>query len=112
MIRTYHRKQPEHLPGRGERRSSHWLLRFLSHLKNDIRAQDQIEYAVCVGTISLVAAMAIPAIAESISTVLLNTEAVLIGAPVNPGAAAPAGSNGNCGNPNPGSFKGRSPCAP
>jgi hypothetical protein len=131
MLPAYHRTEPEHRtepahrPGRGERHSYGRLLRFLRYLTNDTRAQDQIEYAVCVGTISLVAAFAIPAIADSISTVLLNTEAVLSGAPVN--AAASAGSNGgnggsnntgsggkkgNCGNPTPGAFKGKSPCAP
>jgi Flp pilus assembly pilin Flp len=102
-------------PNRAKQSLSRWLPRLLRHLINDTRAQDQVEYAVCVGTIALVAALAIPAIAESISAVLLNTQSALSGAPIPAGSAPPSGppgNNGNCANPNPGNFQGRSPCAP
>ena len=108
MKREDHGAQPEPGLDGSDLRSSRGLLRFLRHLIRHTGAQDQIEYAVCVGTIALVAAMAIPAIADNISTVLLNTQAVLGGQP----ATGNGNNNGNCGNPTPGNFQGRSPCAP
>jgi hypothetical protein len=52
-----------------------------------------------VGVIVLVAALSIPAVADRLTAVLHHTEEVLDDAK-------------NCGNPNPGTFQGRSPCAP
>jgi Flp pilus assembly pilin Flp len=114
---------PSQSDGPAERRnwaepaSLRWLSGVLKRLIRDSRAQDQVEYAVCIGTIALVAALSIPAIADSISTVLLNTQAALSGNPVAGSNGAPNsnngnGNNGNCANPTRGSFQGRSPCAP
>ena len=75
------------------------LRKCLSRLVNDTGGQDQVEYAVFVGVIALVAALSIPAVADRLTTVLQHTEEVLEDAK-------------NCGNPNPGTFQGRSPCAP
>jgi Flp pilus assembly pilin Flp len=116
MTRKHQGEKAQDRSSRADQQSSHGLLRFLNHVVHNTRAQDQVEYAVCVGTIALVAALAIPAIADSISSVFLNTEAVLSGAPVSGSSAAPGSNNGNnngnCGNPNPGTVSGRSPCAP
>jgi putative intracellular protease/amidase len=111
MIRKDDDGKPER-PNRTERDSSPWFARLLNHFIRDTRAQDQVEYAVCIGTIALVAALAIPAVADGISAVLLNTQAVLSGAPATVSSSSSTSKKGNCGNPNPGTFKGRSPCAP
>lgn len=110
MTRKDHGAEPEPGLDGSDLYSSRGFLRFLRHLIRHTGAQDQIEYAVCVGTLALVAAMAIPAIADNISAVLLNTQAVLSGQPAS--SSGNGNNRGNCGNPTPGNFKGRSPCAP
>lgn len=76
------------------------LWRALQRLIRDVSGQDQVEYAVFIGVIALVAAMSLPAVANQVSAIFTQTEAVLQGNP------------GNCGNANPGNFQGRSSCAP
>lgn len=80
-----------------------WKLvgKYLKRLAVDVRGQDQVEYAVLVGLIALVAALSLPALANRINDVFEHTEEVLQDA-----------KKGNCANPNPGNFQGRSPCAP
>lgn len=75
------------------------LRKCLGRLVRHTGGQDQVEYAVFVGVIVLVAALSIPAVADRLTAVLHHTEEVLDDAK-------------NCGNPNPGTFQGRSPCAP
>ena len=85
-------------PPRG--RLGRWVA-FLRRLLRDTRAQDLIEYAVVVGLMALVAVLSLPSVSEGIHKVLMNVQAVM----------ETAGQE-NCGNPNPGNFGGRGPCAP
>ncbi len=73
----------------------------LAGLFCDTRGQEMVEYAVFVGLVALVAALALPPIVERVTTILSNTN-----------QAMPVGDPTNCGNLNPGAHGGRSPCAP
>jgi Flp pilus assembly pilin Flp len=75
------------------------LRKCLDRLSGDRSGQDDVEYAVFIGAIALVVALSLPAVAGRVTKIIGNTQTVLKGAE-------------NCGNPNPGTFQGRSPCAP
>ena len=75
------------------------LRKCLRRLRDDTSGQDQVEYAVLVSGIALVAALSLPAVADRVGAVLGNTQTVLDDA-------------NDCRNPNPGTYQGKSPCAP
>ena len=74
---------------------------WLRGLFSDTRGQEMVEYAVFVGLVALVAALALPPLVERVTSVLMDVN-----------QAMPVGKPTNCGNLNPGAHGGRSPCAP
>ena len=73
----------------------------LAGLVRDTRGQEMVEYAVFVGLVALVAALALPPIVDRVTYLLATANQYL-----------PVGKSTNCANLNPGAHGGRSPCAP
>lgn len=77
-----------------------WKKRIIGVFR-DTRGQEMVEYAVFVGLVALVAALALPPLVERVTSVLSSVN-----------QSMPVGDPSNCGNLNPGAHGGRSPCAP
>jgi len=73
---------------------------WFARLVRNTRGQEMVEYAVFVGLVALVSALALPAIVERV-TYVLNTVH----------QSMPVSDPTNCASLNPGAHGGRSPCA-
>ena len=68
------------------------------------RGQTMVEYAVLASVLAIALAIGLLDVFDNVRGVMMKVQGALEGELVNP--------NGNCGNPNPGTRGGRSPCAP
>ena len=84
----------------------------LRSLAHDTRAENLVSYTLMAGALAIAAVYALSQFSSDLRSVLLSQQERLEQSANGPQNSPSNSGKGNCGNPNPGTQAGRSPCAP
>lgn len=88
------------------------IINRLQRLAQDTRAENLVTYTLMAGCLAVAAVYALSQFSSDLRSVLLSQQERLEESVSQPPSSPSNPGRGNCGNPNPGTQGGRSPCAP